>query len=56
MVVGELKKLGISFEYGPTKLKQAYGEACIYVLQALVDTALVNLKVSFLNPIHKVDE
>ena len=54
--MGELKKLGIPFEYGPTKLKQAYGEACIYVLQSLVDTVVVNLKVPFLNPIHKIDE
>ncbi|KAJ3371042.1 Intraflagellar transport protein 57 [Kappamyces sp. JEL0680] len=52
----ELKKLGIPFEYGPTKLKQAYGEACIYVLQSLVDMAITKLKIQFRSPVHRLDD
>ncbi|KAJ3305633.1 Intraflagellar transport protein 57 [Kappamyces sp. JEL0829] len=55
-IVAELKKLGIPFEYGPTKLKQAYGEACIYVLQSLVDMAIAKLKIQFRSPVHRLDD
>ena len=54
--MSDLKKLGVPFEFGPTKLKQGYGEACIYVLQSLVDLAVSHLKISFGAPIHKIDE
>ncbi|KAJ3104384.1 Intraflagellar transport protein 57, partial [Physocladia obscura] len=39
-IVNELKKLDIPFEYGPHKLKQGYGEAVIYTLQAIVDKVM----------------
>ena len=55
-IVAELKKLGISFEFGPTKLKQGYGEACIYVLQTLVDLAIVKQKVKYLAPVHSQND
>ncbi|KAJ3318386.1 Intraflagellar transport protein 57 [Boothiomyces sp. JEL0866] len=55
-LAAELKKLGIPFEYGPQKLKQAYGDACLYVLQSLADIALIHRKITFLQPIHKVDD
>lgn len=55
-IVAELKKLGIAFEFGPTKLKQAFGEACIYVLQNLVDLCILYTKFTFQQPVHKLDE
>ncbi|KAJ3056522.1 Intraflagellar transport protein 57 [Rhizophlyctis rosea] len=51
-----LKTLNIPFEYGPNKLKQGYGEAIIYVLQALVDKALAASGFKFENPVHTVDD
>ncbi|KAI8894340.1 intra-flagellar transport protein 57 [Globomyces pollinis-pini] len=55
-IVGELKRLGIPFEFGPSKLKQGYGEGCIYILQCLVDMAIIHQKIVFHSPIHKVDD
>ncbi|KAJ3043813.1 Intraflagellar transport protein 57 [Rhizophlyctis rosea] len=55
-IVTELKRLNIAFEYGPNKLKQGYGEAIIYVLQALVDRAMEAIGFKFESPIHKVDD
>ncbi|KAJ3272083.1 Intraflagellar transport protein 57 [Terramyces sp. JEL0728] len=55
-IAAELKKLGIPFEYGPQKLRQAYGDACLYVLQSLADIALSQRKIAFQQPIHKVDD
>ena len=52
----DLKKLNIPFEFGLTKLKQGYGDACIYVLQSLADLAMAHTKIPFGAPIHKIDE
>ncbi|KAJ3310703.1 Intraflagellar transport protein 57 [Blyttiomyces sp. JEL0837] len=52
----ELKKLGVPFEFGPHKLKQGYGEAIIYALQAGVDKAIQTSGFAFQKPVHKVDD
>lgn len=54
-IATELKKLGIPFEFGPIKLKQGCGEACISALQGLVDAIMATSK-GFASPIHKLDE
>ena len=54
--MADLKKLNIPFEFGPSKLKQGYGDACIYVLQTLVDLVIAQSKIQFGAPIHKLDE
>ncbi len=55
-IANELKKIGVPFEFGPTKLKQGYGEAAIYVLQSLVDLAFAHLKINLQPPVHRLDE
>ncbi|KAI8923781.1 intra-flagellar transport protein 57 [Entophlyctis helioformis] len=55
-IAAELKRIGIPFEYAPVKLKQAYGDAVIYVLQMLVDTALNTARFTFQKPVHKIDD
>jgi estrogen-related receptor beta like 1 len=54
-IVSELKKLGISFDFGPIKLKQGFGEGCIFALQSLVDLAITKSD-PFKKPIHSTDE
>jgi intraflagellar transport protein 57 len=51
-----LKKLGIPFEHGPAKLKQGYGDAVIYVLQAMVDILFNEKKFQYKKPVQKSDE
>jgi estrogen-related receptor beta like 1 len=51
-----LKKLGISFEHGPAKLKQGWGDAVIYILQSIVDAIFTSKEYVFKKPIQKTDE
>ncbi len=51
-----LKKLNIPFDYGPTKIRQGYGEAVQYVLQSLVEVAMNNVKFVYQKPVHKMEE
>ena len=55
-LVAELKIAGIPFEYGAAKLKQGFGEAVVYALQALADKAIKSKGIVFQKPIHKLDE
>jgi estrogen-related receptor beta like 1 len=54
-MIFELKKLGIPFEFGPAKLKQGYGDGCIFVLQSLTDQVMEKVP-GFKKPIHSMDE
>lgn len=54
--MSELKNLGINFEFGPAKLKAAHGEACIYVLNNLVDLVLPKTPLRFVQPVHTNNE
>ncbi|KAJ3129078.1 Intraflagellar transport protein 57 [Nowakowskiella sp. JEL0407] len=55
-IVSELKNLNIPFEYGPNKLKQAYGEAVIYVLFMMVERVIQVNGIKYLTPIHKNED
>nr|KAJ3422383.1 Intraflagellar transport protein 57 [Polyrhizophydium stewartii] len=55
-IAAELKKIGVPFEFAPVKLRQAYGDAVLYVLQVLVDMAMAEARFTFQKPVHKIDE
>ncbi|KAI8801682.1 intra-flagellar transport protein 57 [Cladochytrium replicatum] len=53
-IVAVLKNLNIPFEYGPNRLRQAHGEAIIYVLQTLTERATE--KIQLQRPVHTTDD
>ncbi|KAJ3408065.1 putative enoyl CoA hydratase [Chytridiales sp. JEL 0842] len=55
-IADQLKKLGIPFDYGLHKLKQGYGEAILYVLQAVSEKACQAIGFEFQKPVHRVDD
>ncbi|KAI8911659.1 intra-flagellar transport protein 57 [Gorgonomyces haynaldii] len=55
-IAGELKKLGIAFDFGPAKLKQGYGEAVLYALQSVVDLAITESKLGLKKPVQRLDD
>jgi estrogen-related receptor beta like 1 len=54
--VNGVKSLDIPFEFGPIKLRQGFGEAVLYVLNALSDKALQSMRYKFKKPVHRSDE
>jgi len=54
--VNAIKENNISFDYGPNKIKQGYGEAIIYILVTLADKALESKKFVYQKPIHLSNE
>jgi hypothetical protein len=44
------------FEFPASKLKQGYGDAIVYVLQASVDLVFSQKDFAFKKPIHALDE
>ncbi|KAJ3014019.1 Intraflagellar transport protein 57 [Thoreauomyces humboldtii] len=55
-MAAKLKEMDMQADVGLNKLKQGYGDGVLAVLQSLVDGAVWKAGITFLPPVHKVDE
>ncbi|XP_033119673.1 intraflagellar transport protein 57 homolog [Anneissia japonica] len=55
-ILDELRQIGATVDFPPSKLKQGCGEHCIYVLDKLSDTALKNTNFKWSRPMYPQEE
>ena len=55
-ILEQVRKLGVTIDFPPSKLKQGYGEHAIFVLDRLSDEALRHTHFTWHNPIAPVEE
>merc|ERR1712018_992779 len=55
-ILDNVRQLGVSIDFAPSKLKQGFGEQAIFVLDRLSDEALKAAQFHWSNPIPPTDE
>jgi estrogen-related receptor beta like 1 len=55
-ILEQVRKLGVTIDFPPSKLKQGYGEHAIFVLDRLSDEALRHTHFAWSNPVPPVEE
>jgi estrogen-related receptor beta like 1 len=55
-ILEHVRKIGVTIDFPPSKLKQGYGEHAIFVLDRLSDEALRHVHFTWNNPVPPVEE